>query len=368
MKIKQVNIYREGGVFQKGDLSFEGEIITNDSRKGEIDGTELYAIPGLIDMHLHGCVGYDFCDGTSEAFDAMTKYQAEHGVTAITPASMTLSKERLKEIFSAYAAYKGNDGAMMCGIYMEGPFFSSEKKGAQNPEYLHLPDVEMFEQLQNASNGNIKVSCVAPELEGAFSYIEEVSKKVKVSIAHTTADYDIANHAFLCGASHVTHLFNAMMPFGHRSPNVIGAASDNGCAVEIICDGIHLHPCAVRTTFRLFGKDKVVLISDSMMATGLKDGDYSLGGQAVKVVGNKATLGSGTIAGSATNLFDCMKTAVSFGIPLETALQAATENPAKEIGEYHRMGSLTAGKLANIVLVDSSLNIKNVFIKGKQVV
>ncbi len=368
MRIKNANIYREDGIFQKGDLAVEGEYILSSAGGEEINADGLYAIPGLIDIHLHGCVGYDFCDGTREAFDAMALFEAQQGVTAMTPASMTLPPEQLEEIFSNFAAYPNENGAMMCGIYMEGPFFSAEKKGAQNPAYLRLPDRRLFETLQKVSGGKIKVSCIAPELRGALEYIQAVSQVSKVSLAHTAADYDTANRAFLCGASHVTHLFNAMPPFLHRSPGVVGAAFDNGATVELIADGIHLHPSVVRAAFRLFGKDLFVLVSDSMRAAGLPAGTYTLGGQYVTVTANHATLKNGTIAGSVTPLLDCMKKAVSFGIPLETALQAVTVNPAKVIGEYHRMGSLSEGKLANIVLLNSSLEVQRVYVKGRQII
>jgi len=184
-----------------------------------------------------------------------------------------------------------------------------------------------------------------------------------MSIAHTEADYDTAIGAFEKGASHVTHLYNAMNPYTHRAPGVVGAAADTRkVEVELICDGVHIHPAAVRTTFKIFGDDRIILISDSMMATGLEDGEYSLGGQAVKVVGNLATLQDGTIAGSATNLMDCMRTAVlKMGIPMESAVKCASANPAKSVGIYDQYGSITPGKMASLVLLKKEdLAIKQV--------
>jgi len=250
---------------------------------------------------------------------------------------------------------------------MEGPYLSEKKKGAQNAAYLHKPDLEMFERLDNLSGNKFKIVSIAPEVEGAMELITALKDRVVLSLAHTTADYDTATEAFSRGARHVTHLYNAMPPFHHRDPGVIGAAYDAmDSTVELIVDGIHLHPSVVRATLEMFGEDRVVFVSDSMMATGLPDGTYALGGQEVNVSGKKATLiADGAIAGSATNLMDCVKNAVkNVGIPLTTAIKAAAVNPAKRIGIYDEYGSITPGKIANIVLLDTDLNVKAVFIKG----
>lgn len=370
MIIKNVKVYTEDNQFQVGDISIKDGLITDNKLTDDtiIDGTGLYAIPGLTDVHFHGCVGYDFCDGNHDATRAIALYQASHGVTTICPATMTLPEETLSNICEAASTYNNEEGAILCGINMEGPYVSLEKKGAQNPAYIRKPDLELYRRLQEKSGNLIKLVAIAPEEEGAMELISELSNEVTLSIAHTTADYDKAKEALDRGANHITHLYNAMPAFSHRAPGVIGAACDNPtCNVEIICDGVHLHPSVVRTTLKMFGEDRVVFISDSMMATGMEDGEYSLGGQAVKVVGNKATLvADGAIAGSATNLMDCMKNAVkNMGIPLETAVQCAAVNSAKSIGIYDQYGSITPGKVANIVLLDEDLNIKTVVLKGK---
>ena len=188
-----------------------------------------------------------------------------------------------------------------------------------------------------------------------------------MSLAHTEADYDTAWKAFQAGASHVTHLYNAMPPFHHRNPGVIGAAFDSpDSRVELICDGIHLHPSVVRAAAKMFGEDRIILVSDSMMAAGLPDGTYALGGQEVHVTGKKAELADGTIAGSVTNLMECMKNAVrDMKLPFEMAIKAAAVNPAKEIGIYDRYGSITARKIANIVLLDKEYNVRMVILKGQ---
>lgn len=371
MVIREGMVFQPDGSFVKTDVYVTGERIAdakNDTNV--IDAAGCYVIPGLIDVHFHGCVGYDFCDGTQEAILEMAKYELENGVTSINPATMTLGEDTLLKIAEAAAAYKKADhkeGAELVGINMEGPFISMEKKGAQNPKYIHKPDTEMFRRLQEASGGLFRLCAVAPEVDGAMEFIDACRDEVTVSIAHTTADYDTAKEAFDRGARQVTHLYNAMPPFSHRAPGVIGAACDSDCRVELICDGIHVHPSVIRTTFKMFGDDRIVLISDSMMATGKPDGEYSLGGLAVKVRGNRATLvDGGAIAGSATNLMDCLRYAVkTAGIPLASAVKCATRNPAEAIGLSDAYGSIASGKYADLVILDQELNIKKVIKKGK---
>lgn len=375
MIIKNASVYTEDGRFLNKDIFIEGDHFTDCKEKVTdqtvIDGTGCIAIPGLTDIHFHGCVGYDFCDGTMEAIDAMAAYEASVGVTNIVPATMTLSEETLLNICKTAKAYQekgGQEGrARLCGINMEGPFVAPSKKGAQNGDYIREPDIAMFDRLNEASGHMVKLLAIAPELPGAMEFIEEKHKEVVISLAHSAADYDTAIKAFEKGVSHVTHLYNAMNPYTHRAPGLVGAAADTQkVEVELICDGVHIHPAAVRTTFKMFGDDRIILISDSMMATGLEDGDYSLGGQAVKVVGNLATLKDGTIAGSSTNLMDCLRTAVlKMGIPLESAVKCAAVNTAKSVGIYDRYGSITPGKKASAVLLArDNLALKQVILEG----
>lgn len=368
MIIKNGKLFQEQGAFTDGDLFIEGDKIAASAGGEVIDASGLYVIPGLTDIHFHGCVGYDFCDGTHEAIGKIAQYQLEEGITQICPASMTFPEETLTSIFRAAAAYKNENGADLVGINMEGPYISMAKKGAQNGEFIHKPDADMFLRLQEAAEGLIKLCDIAPEVDGAMDCIEAISDKVTVSLAHTTADYDTAMQAFEAGAKHVTHLYNAMPPYSHRSPGVIGAACDcEKVFVELITDNVHSHPATVRTTFKMFGDDRICLISDSMMACGLDDGDYSLGGQAVTVKGNLATLTElGNIAGSVTNLMNCVRTAVKvMNIPLASAVKCAAVNPAKAIGIYDKYGSLTVGKQANVVLLDENLDIKYIIKDGK---
>jgi len=368
MLIKNAKVFKENGSFEIGDIYIEQDRISDHSTdEFSLDGSGLYAIPGLTDLHFHGCAGYDFCDGSHAAFESIARYEASHGITTICPATMSLPEETLSVICKNVSTYKNEHGAILCGINMEGPFLNISKKGAQNGEHIHTPNLEMFNHLDELSGNKIKIVDIAPEVEGAMNFVSSLRDKKVISLAHTSANYDTAMEAFRWGANHVTHLYNAMSPLNHREPGVIGAASDTDhCNVELICDGIHIHPAVVRATFKLFGEDRVILISDSMMATGLPDGMYSLGGQEVNVVGKKATLVSdGAIAGSAFNLMDCMINAVrNMDIPLEIAVKAAAVNPAKAIGIYDNYGSITPGKVANIVLLDSDLNLKTIILKG----
>ncbi|SBW07331.1 N-acetylglucosamine-6-phosphate deacetylase [uncultured Eubacteriales bacterium] len=369
MKIIGAQVFEVREGFVPRDLCIDDGLISAENCGGEtIDASGCYAIPGLTDVHFHGCKGHDFSDGDPQGLEAIAQYELSRGVTQICPAGMTLLEDQLTKVCETAAAHRAAEkpGSELCGIHLEGPFLSLAKKGAQNGAWLHAPDVEMFHRLNTASGGLVKLLSIAPEEPGAMDFIRAVADEVTVSLAHTTADYDTAMAAFAAGASHVTHLFNAMPAFTHRAPGVVGAAFDTpDCRVELICDGVHIHPAMVRSVFKLFGADRVVLVSDTMRAAGMADGQYTLGGQDVTKRGSTATLADGTLAGSVTDLMDCMRTAVSFGIPLADAVRAAAVNPARAIGIYSRYGSLDAGKQANVVLLDKDLNLKTVIFKGK---
>ncbi len=372
MIIKNGNLFTEDAQFVNQDISFEGATISQigENLSGEevFDATDCYVIPGFVDVHIHGAAGSDFCDNSEQDITAIAKYLASQGVTSFLGTTMAFDEPILTDIFETAKPFfnKTIDGqATLRGVNMEGPFFNKSKKGAQAEKYIVNPDYDMFSRLYEVSGKNIRILDIAPELPGSLEFIEKASKVCRVSIAHTTATFDEATAAFEHGADHVTHLFNAMPALNHREPGVVGAAADNAKYVEVISDGIHLHPAIVRTIFKIFGEDKVCLISDSMRACGMPNGEYSLGGQKVFMNDGKATLEDGTIAGSATNVADCMRRAVSFGVKLETALKAATINPAKSADLYDKVGSLTVGKQADIVVLDKDLNLKLVVLAGK---
>ena len=346
-------VFRPDGKFHVGSLAISDGLITDTPQADAqiIDAENLYIIPGLTDIHFHGCNGHDFCEGTPEAFRAITDYEHKHGITTLCPATMTLPEETLSRIMKAAKSFG------FAGVYLEGPFISPAKIGAQNPAYVVRPSVDMLRRLQEDSGGLLKIAVVAPEVEGGLAFVEEASKFVRVSIAHTVCDYDTAREAFRLGARQMTHLYNAMNPINHRAPGpIIAAVEDESVNVELICDGVHIHPAVVRNTLRMFGADRVIFISDSMEAAGMPDGDYELGGQRVIKTGKLAMLEDGhTIAGSVTDLMDCMRTAVlEMNIPLEAAVKCAAINPARAIGLD---ANIKAGKQADLVALDENLNV-----------
>ena len=333
----------------------------------DLDGA--LVIPGLVDIHVHGCAGADFSDGDYAGLVRMARHLARRGVTSFAPASMTLPYDALDKAFHAAARLRREglaDGARLMGIQMEGPFLSREKRGSQNPAYLRLPDWDRFLRLYDAAEGLLRIVDVAPELPGAVEFTRRASEKCRVSVAHTAAGYDQAAAVFDAGATHLTHLFNAMSGIHHRHPGPIGAASEReNVTAELICDGIHVHPSAVRMAFRLF-PGRICLISDALRCCGMADGSYSLGGQEILLSGGVARLTGGTIAGSAADLYQCMRRAVSFGIPREQAVWAATALPARVIGRESATGAIADGRAADFVICGGELEPEAVYLGGKR--
>ena len=380
MIIDNVYVYTADKIFVKGGIVLVGDKIMRvyeeeDAPKltgNVIDGKGNYAIPGLIDLHFHGCKGDDVCDGDKEALGRIAEYEASVGVTAISPATMTLPVEELEHVLKVAAEYKEETNdfrkADLVGINMEGPFISPVKKGAQDERNIIPCNEKIAQKFLDASDNLVKFIGIAPEEnENTISFIKNMKDKVNISLAHTNADYESAKAAFDAGANHAVHLFNAMPAFTHREPGVVGAVSDSEHVMaEIICDGVHIHPSMVRAAFKMMGANRMIFISDSMRATGMPDGQYTLGGLDVKVRGNRATLVSdGALAGSVTNLADCMRTAITkMGIPLETAIACATKNPAISLGIYDERGSISVGKKADILLLDKNLTLKTVIKDG----
>lgn len=370
MKITNALVFDEAAFVSK-DVFIENGIFTDSTTSNEVlDAQGCYAIPGLIDLHFHGCMGHDFCDHSPEALQQITEYEAKSGITTICPATMTLPHNDILDICKTAASFHNDNGATICGIHLEGPFLSNQYKGAQNAAYLQTADYSFYQQLQEASNGLIKIISLAPEIKENFDFIVQAKDSVRISLAHSGADYTTAKAAFDAGASHVTHAFNAMSPFHHRDPGIIGAALDSAHAsVELICDGIHIHPSMIRAAFAMFSEERIILISDSMEATGLSDGTYSLGGQTVSVKGRLATLADNTIAGSVSNLMDCVRYLVKeVHVPLSSAIRCATINPAKELGIDNHYGSISPNKVANLVLLSPNLDVKAVFLAGKRII
>ena len=372
MKITNALVFDPKEGFVARDFCVKDGLIAEDAL-GPISAHGCYVIPGLTDLHFHGCVGEDFSDATPDGLQKMADYELSRGITQICPAGMTLGEDQLTKICQNAAAHreKNSGGAELVGLHLEGPFLSMAKKGAQNAAYIHDPDPAMLPRPQEAAGGLVKLVTLAPEQPGSLEFIQSARQDgVTVSLGHTTADYDTASAAYKAGARQATHLFNAMPPFTHRSPGVVGAAFDYPeVKVELICDGVHIHPSVVRAVFKLFGSDRVILISDSLRATGMPDGRYPFGGQEIEVHGNRATMADdpNTLAGSVSDLMACLKTAVSFGIPLADAVTAAAVNPAKVLGIYNRLGSLDIGKEANAAILDEHLDLKAVIYHGEVV-
>ena len=366
MIIKNGNVFQEDGSFRRETLYIRNHRLTEafeaTSEEEVIDAEGLMVIPGLVDIHSHGAYGEDFSDGDPEGLKKILRYERQSGITSYCPTSMTLPKEQLKKIFKGIReAEKSGDGATVAGINMEGPFLDPVKKGAHVEEWITEPDADFVKELNEVSGGRIRLVTLAPNVKGAMDFIREMKEEVQISLGHTAADYECAAEAMALGAHHVTHLYNAMQPLAHREPGLIGAAADDPeCMVELICDGYHIHPSVIRTTFKMFGPERVILISDSMRATGMKNGTYELGGQEVTVKDRKAVLKDGTLAGSATNLFGCMCKAIEFGVPVDQAIFAATRNPARSIGIYDRTGSVHTGKEADLLLVTENFELKRV--------
>ncbi len=354
-----------GKSFVDGDIQFDRAITAIGRLEGpaDLDAQGGYVIPGLVDVHTHGALGEDFSDGKPEGLQPLADYYAAHGVTSYLATTMTLKEEVLTPAMHAIRDFKPRSGAKCAGVHLEGPFLSYAKRGAQAAENLHKPDPALFHRLNEASGGQVKLVTVACEEEGALPFIREISRTCAVSLGHTTADYDTAMAGFLAGASHATHLYNGMPSLLHRAPGVIGAAFDAGASVELICDGLHIHPSVIRVTYQLFG-DKLNLISDSLRCAGMPDGDYELGGQPIVVKNHKATLLDGTLAGSSISLLDAVRNVVSFGLPLAGAVYAASTAPALAVGLD--AGVIAQGRAADLLVLDKDLALKAVFVDGKR--
>ena len=359
------------GAFEVVDGKF-GAILPENVPADAIDLGGATVIPGLIEVHSHGCAGADFSDGDYEGLKAMAKQYAAWGVTSFAPASMTLPYDVLEKAFAtAKRLVEENiEGlSVLRGIQMEGPFFCYAKRGAQNADYLKNPDFEGFKALYDGCDGLVRIVDVAPELPGAAEFVAQASKLCTVSIAHTDSDYDHAKAAVDAGVTHLTHLYNAMPAIHHRNPGVIPAAVENAkVQAEIIADGYHIHPSSVRLAFTMF-KDRMILVSDSGRCAGKDEGyQFDLGGQMAELRGGVAKLvGTNTIACSASNLWTCLCNAISWGIPEEEAVRAATYNPACALGVQDKVGSIATGKVADFLICADGYTGKRVFLAGKEI-
>lgn len=338
-------------------ITVENGVITDIADGIDVSGKDMNGLnvfAGLIDVHTHGCVGYDTMDAD---FEKMCAFYAEHGTTSFLPTTMTMDYESLKRVTDAKTEFSG---ANILGIHLEGPYISKKYKGAQNEAYIRNPDIEEFCKFDN-----VAMITVAPELEGSENFIKEASKKCVVSIGHTDCDYETAIRAIECGANCLTHTFNAMPPLLHRDSGPIGAGFEKHIYAQIICDGLHISKPAILAAYRLFGPDRLTLISDSIRPAGLKDGIYESGGLEVHLKNGEIRLADGTLAGSGATLFDCVKKAIKFGIPREDAFRMASQTPAEMLGV--NKGRVEVGYDADLIFIDDNLNLTNVMINGQWV-
>ena len=326
-------LFVKDGVFcRKDEISADAEII---------DARGCTVRPGLIDLHTHGCIGFDTMEGN---LSEMSAFQFQNGVTSWLPTTSTMP---LDEVARATAVIppRGEGEARIMGFHLEGPYVAEQYKGAQNGLYLLKPSLSHLEGLKN-----YKMITLAPELEGAMEFIEGAD--AVIALGHSAAGYEIGAEAFRRGARCLTHTCNAMAPLLHREPALIGAALMHGGYAQVISDGIHIHPAMVMALYRIFGAERMLLISDSLRATGLSDGEYFFAGQSVFVKDGVARIASGNLAGSTTPLHECVRRAISFGIPEKDAYRMASRTPAELMG--WRKGRLEVGYDAEIILLDQS--------------
>jgi len=360
-------------------LVSEGKIVGIKEQK-EVDPSEYdivnfkksIIVPGFIDIHTHGVVGHDSMETDIKIFNTESKFYAKHGVTSFVPTTMAQSKKdtmlAIKTIREA--SYLKMAGAKIIGIHLEGPYFNLEKKGAQPGKYIRDADLDELQDFMKASNNFVVIVSLAPEIEKALEAIRFLSGRgITISLGHTNATYEEANRGIDAGATHATHIFNGMRPYHHREPGVVGAVLlDNRVTCEVIADLIHLHPRTIELTYKLKGPDRMILVSDSMGATGLNDGNYQLGGEKVIVKDSVARLENGSLAGSTLTLDKALRNIVNVvGIPFKDALRMITYNPTREISLERNIGSISIGKMADLVVLDELLKVKATFIEGKMV-
>ncbi len=366
-------------MIEDGTVIFDDGKITAVGRRAEIkappgariiDASQKIVTPGFIDLHVHGGKGKSVMDASAEAVNELAKFEASHGTTAFLPTTISASQERLVDAVKALreAMEKGTEGAEILGVHLEGPYISTEKCGGQDPDFIRPPSLDEFAEILKASNQNVRIVTLAPEVDGAEKLIEELRNRgIVVSMGHSNATYSEALNAIKHGVTHAAHVFNGMRSFHQREPGVIGAALlHDEVTAELISDGVHVHPAAMKLLIRVKGSNKVVLVTDAIRAAGMPDGEYRLGEQDVIVKNGVCRLVSGELAGSTLTMDRALRNMVeSVGISLQEAVMMATMNPARVIGMEDRKGGIAPGKDADLVILDERLNVCSTVLKGE---
>lgn len=348
-------------------VTFDEKIISIDEKFSNadeiLDAENNFVAPGFINIHIHGCNGYDAMDEDAAALVGMEKFLPSCGVTSFLPTTMTMSVDRIKHALKNIRSKVGKSfGAKILGANLEGPFINPKFKGAQDEKFILRADFEIFSEFADV----IKIVTIAPELAD-FNFIDQCrAENIIVSIGHSAATYEETMKAIERGASHVTHLFNAQSGLHHRKPGIVGAALTSNAIVELIADNVHVHPAAQKIVAKVKPRDEIILITDSLRACGIGDGLSELGGHKIFVNGNLATLEDGTIAGSVATMNNVVKNfARNSGFDVAEVVELVTKNPARELKIYDKIGSIEIGKAADFVIFDENFNVKRTIVDGK---
>jgi len=341
-------------------------------RAGIIDASGKIVAPGFIDIHVHGGRGRDVMEGSYEAINELAKFVASHGTTAFLPTTVSASRGDLLNAVKAVKAAmeRGTEGAEVLGVHLEGPYINPEKLGAHDAEYVRLPSLDEIRELLEASSHTIKIVTLAPEVKGSKELMTELRKfGIVASVGHSNATYSEVVKAIKHGATHAAHTFNEMRGLHHREPGVVGAVLvQDELTAELISDNIHVHPAAMKLLIRTKGTNKVVLVTDAAQAAGMPDGEYKVGKKDVVVRNGVCRLESGELAGSTITMDGAVRNVMkSVGLPLKTAIEMATINPAVTINVDKDKGSLEPGKDADIIIIDKEVNVYVTIVKGKVV-
>lgn len=380
---KNINCIKGGKIILENKVLYDKVILFNDKiidivdendfmknsvkeKMNIIDAQGKYVSPGFIDIHIHGSGGKDTMDGTLSDLEIISASIAKSGVTGFLPTTMTMNKERICKALDAVRLAMHEDilGSKILGVHMEGPFISEKYKGAQNKEHLSKPDFQLVEDYSDI----IKIITLAPEEDFQFEFIKRIKQRTNIilSMGHTNADYETAMEAIAAGISSATHLFNAMPPFHHRFPGTVGAVLNSNISFELIADTIHIHPAIFQILLNAKGRDKMILVTDSMRAGSMDDGNWELGGQKVIVKDNSARLVDGTLAGSVLTLNKAVSNIMKYtNLEIHEAVALASLNPAKLISIEDRKGSIKIGKDADLILFNENFEVALTISEGK---